>query len=159
MKKQTGLRKVGLIIEGVTKPVFKAHGFANQKLITYWPQIVGESLARFTIPQKISFPPNQTRSGVLYIGVTNPGLSLEIQAQESRIVEKISTFFGYQAVTRIRINIARFNTKEEVLESAPKIALSHQEHKNIMQEIDSVNDAELKEKLKSLAASLFDEQH
>ncbi len=151
-----GVQKIGNVIENLTKPAFKTHGFANQKIITYWAQIVGATLAKFTIPQKIVFPPHQTRAGTLYIGVTNPGLSLEIQAQESRIVERIAAFFGYQAVSRIKVSIARFKVEKEALVSAaPKHMVSKKEMKAITSQLSKISDKALQSQLQRLADTFF----
>lgn len=150
------MQKIGSVIEGLTKPAFKMHGFANQKIITYWAQIVGATLAKFTIPQKIVFPPHQTRAGTLYIGVTNPGLSLEIQAQESRIVERIAGFFGYQAVSRIKVGIARFKVEKEApVCAAPKQIVSKKEMKEINSQLNKVSDKALQLQLKRLSDTFF----
>lgn len=156
MIRHKGVQKIGNVIEGITKPAFKVHGFANQKIITYWSQIVGATLAKFTIPQKIIFPPHQTRAGTLYVGVTNPGLSLEIQAQESRIVEKIATFFGYQAVSRIKVSIVRLKiNKETPVSAAPKQTVSKKEIKMITHQLDKIKDKTLQTQLQRLADTLF----
>src|SRR5271154_17606 len=100
-----GAKKFKDIAGTITKASFVQHGMSNLKIIQNWQHIVGKELTRFSFPQKIAFKPNQKINGLLYIAVNNPGFSLSLQAQESLIIERIATFFGYRAVGRIKIVI------------------------------------------------------
>ncbi len=93
------------LYDDLTKSTFKKYGFINVKILNQWDIIVGEALAKVCLPEKITFEPGQTRSGILHITVTNPAFSLEIQSYEGRIIERIATFFGYKAVSKIRIAV------------------------------------------------------
>lgn len=155
MKPYHGMKKIGNVLDSITRPAFMKYGFANQKIINYWPEIVGSALAKFTLPQKIVFPPGQTRGGILHIGVRNPGLCLEIQAQESHIVEKVATFFGYQAVSRIKVIVIRFSSLLMEAEPAPKQEISSGEHADLEATLVKIKDEELRLRLRALAESLF----
>lgn len=157
MKIYRGKKSFSSLFNDLSKAVFNKYGFANQKIAAHWPLIVGENIAKYTLPQKIIFKPAQTRGGVLHIGVSNPGLSLELQANEGRIIEKISTFFGYQAVSRIKVNIDRgaANSNKPQPKSAPKIPLSQKEATDISQQLNKIKDPELKKSLSALFDTMF----
>ena len=156
-----GPEKVSELFNKITRNAFKNHGFANLKIIESWPQIVGNILAEACWPQKIQFPFGDTRRGVLYIAVSNPGLALSIKAQEARIIQKISVYFGYQAISGIRINISKNIHKDKASKEEQKVEkqkLTHLESTEISTEIEKISDAELKNKIKDLFESIFELQ-
>ncbi len=157
MREYRGKKSFSNLYNDLTKATFVKHGFANQKIASNWQNIVGETIAKYTLPQKIVFKPNSTRAGVLYIGVSNPGLSLELQAKETFIVDKISTFFGYQAVSRIKVNIDRSaaNSNKPQQKSAPKVSISSKEAEKLAKQLKEIKDPELKKSLQDLYDSLF----
>ena len=91
----------GLAVAAADK-VLRKRGFAQATLIRAWPTIVGETFARVSIPEKISYPPHRRSGGVLHLRVER-GAALEIQHQEPRLIERINATFGYAAISRIAI--------------------------------------------------------
>lgn len=89
-------------IERVAKPAFKKHGFAQARLLTQWGEIVGPLLARHSLPTHLRFPAGEHANGQLSVRVES-AFALEFQHLEPVILEKIATYFGYRAVTRLRI--------------------------------------------------------
>lgn len=157
MKHYRGLQQVDRIFAKLTHESFKRYGFANQKIAADWHYIIGKHLAEFTLPQRIVFPANQTRGGTLYIAVSNPGLSLELQAQESSIIGKISTFFGYQAVSRIKVVIDKnIHKPKKHSDKNTKVMINQQDMKEVKKELELIEDDELRKQLTSLADSIFE---
>ncbi len=160
MKTHKGVRSVGNLIEEITNPTFKKNGFINQKLINGWSYIVGSHISKVALPLKIVFEKNQTRNGILYVNVFNPAMSVEITFQESRIIEKISQFFGYQAISKIKIvvhkgrNIANSNSKKP----KEKEVIDQKFSKDIDNAIDEITSEELKTVLNSLKNEIFEEK-
>ncbi len=161
------MKNFELLYYEITAAAFKKHGFINAKILNQWGAIVGESLAKICEPQKITFEPNQTRNGVLHITVSNPAFSLELSSYEARIIERVATFFGYKAVSKIRISVKPKKSSEikqaafihnkklaaEIELSKRPIAISIK----LPKILDQVHDEELKLALASLYESLFKE--
>lgn len=158
MREYRGKKSFSNLYNDLTKATFVKHGFANQKIASNWQNIVGETIAKYTLPQKIVFKPNSTRAGVLHIGVSNPGLSLELQAKETFIVDKISTFFGYQAVSRIKVNIDRSasNSNKPSKAAAPKTSISKKEAEKLLKQLEAIKNPELKATLEELYKGMFE---
>ena len=90
-------------IDKLTGKVFRKKGFATAKIIMEWEQILNNpQLARHTHPFKISYPVGKTTDGVLYIKCSG-ALALELQQYEPKIIEKIATYFGFKAISSIKI--------------------------------------------------------
>lgn len=89
-------------IEPITRPVFKTQGLAGTKIISEWESIVGKKLAGHSIPEKLSFPAGKKTYGTLSIAVEN-GFATELQHMQPVIIDRIATYFGYKAVSRVTI--------------------------------------------------------
>lgn len=101
-KSRRGLRKLGQNLDTLTRTAVKRRGFADIRILTDWPLIVGEILARTTAPLKITTSRDQRREGVLHICVA-PGFATEVQHLEPIILEKVAVYCGYRAASRLRI--------------------------------------------------------
>jgi hypothetical protein len=96
------MRVIGAMLPRVAGPGLGKNGLGEAQLIRHWPDIVGERIARGTVPEKLSFFRGERRDGTLRLGVV-PGLALEIQHNEPVILERINAFLGYRAVTRLTL--------------------------------------------------------
>lgn len=158
LRKYTGQKKLSELTEVATLPSARKHGFAIFKIVTNWPNIVGDFLSIHSTPKSLQFPFNSSSKGVLYISVENPGFSLEIQASEIIILQKISSFFGYKAVDRIVVEISRSRKKisSNTQKSHSKTVISSNENSEMERIIESVEDEKLKEALASISKYSFD---
>lgn len=93
--------------EKLTKQSFARYGFAYGELLARWPEIVGTGLADSCEPERIKWPrgageAEQKLGGTLLIRAA-AGRGLELQHQTHRIIERINQFYGYGAVTAVKI--------------------------------------------------------
>lgn len=96
-------------IAATARSVFKARGFQQDHIVRHWPEIVGASLSGLSMPEKLAFPrtkanesPRRSEGATLTVRVDGPG-ALEFAHQEPQILERINSYYGYQAVTRIKL--------------------------------------------------------
>lgn len=143
-------KELSRCVEQLTRPVFKTKGVAAVKLMTDWPSIVGDRLARRSMPEKITFPHGKKTDGTLTIIVEN-GFAPEIQHMQLLILEKLATYYGYRAV--IRIAIGHSYKKPEPAKPAPKNRAPSLPTEAVKL-TDTVEDAELKSALTSFAETL-----
>jgi len=87
-------------LEKLVRPVYKKHGFAESRILTEWTDIVGRELAECSIPQKLVFRGSKKEEGTLHI-LAASGRALELQHMQPVIIDRIATYFGYNAVTRL----------------------------------------------------------
>ncbi len=109
-----GPRPVGAFAARLLDPVARARGFATTTLLSEWGAIVGAELARFTMPDRVVWPRRQDGEGTgiptgwrpdgatLILRVEGPR-AIEVQHRADKIIERVNTYFGYRAVTGIRI--------------------------------------------------------
>jgi predicted nucleic acid-binding Zn ribbon protein len=68
---------------------------AQYDVITSWPRVVGEQVARVTVAQRID-------NGVLYVGVSSAAWRAELTMKRLDIIEKLNTNAGKRVVKDIR---------------------------------------------------------
>ncbi|MEQ8165525.1 MAG: DciA family protein [Alphaproteobacteria bacterium] len=100
-----GPRAVAGLVAKVTAPALKARGLANAQVVTDWPAIVGPELSRKSFPEKLSFPARQRTGGTLRVRV-EPVFATEFQHLESEIVDRLNTYYGFNAVARLHLRQA-----------------------------------------------------
>lgn len=141
------------VVEPLTRPVLKTKGAGLSRLLTQWPDIVGVALAAHCFPEKISFPSGKKTDGTLTIAVEN-GFATEIQHLQSLLIERLASYYGYKAISRIAISHSyspQIRRKEDHKKTA---ALP----RNIHTHAQNIDDVELKAALESLAKTLSDSQ-
>ncbi|MCE9649967.1 MAG: DciA family protein [Parvibaculum sp.] len=106
--KRFSLPPIGARVAGLTRDVFRKRGFAEGHILAHWPQIAGEMISDYCAPERLIYP-RQIRDGrgpqggaTLEIRVDGP-IALEIKHLEPQIVERINSYYGYQAVTRLKL--------------------------------------------------------
>lgn len=150
-----GARAIGDLMPEIGRTAFRRFGFVQSSVVTRWPEIVGPSHARVCSPEAIRFPPGEKAEGILQLVVV-PAHAPLIQQVVPEIIERVNRFFGYKAVSRVKIRQGAVKPAH-----ADKPAKAPPSLKPIPMELgDSlrdIGDPELRTVLESLARS-FDEQ-
>ena len=138
----------------ITKASFARYGFAYGELLARWPEIVGEALAGTCEPERIKWPRNaqnspQNQGGTLVIRAA-PGRGLDLQHQIHRIIEKTNQFYGYGAVTAVKI-VQSHELKNKPLKSKANI-LDATTTEKLSAELDAIADDKLKDALARLGS-------
>ena len=126
-----------------------------------WSKIVGSYFSNYTEPKNITrIPDYENDLGVtiyknyLKVGVT-PAVALEFQHFKSTIIEKINSYFGYKAITDLRIH-QNYLFKKYDSDHSKKIkqTISHMEQKSIIDKVKPVEHNGLKNSLIDLGVSI-----
>lgn len=144
--------RLGFYTQKAVKPVFKARGLMEGKIITHWPQIVGEKFSRLAIAEKITFPKGKRTEGTLHLSVTSSS-SLLLHYAQDLILEQVNTFFGYRALSKLQMSHG-FLPPEQVCSKEPPSPLSQEEKEWVALQIQSIKDLELKTCLKKLGKAV-----
>lgn len=158
-KRKCITRPVGEMIPGLTKRALGKYGFGQTALITDWPRVVGERLATFSRPLKITFPRGQRIGGLLHIQVVG-AMALELQHMEEILIDRINTYFGYGAVASIRLKqttaLGAIRKKEldPIKKKEKSIQLNNVQKKAIEDQVSHVENEEMREILKRLGESV-----
>lgn len=135
------------------------NGFVETDIITNWEEIIGKQLAQFSFPQKIDFPRDKKNNGCLHLTVPSGAFAVEIKHKEKYILDKINTYFGYNAVSSLKIIqnnelcLEDYRTPHSSKKKLPPIKKEEEEFiKNLSNEINNEN---LKEILIKLGHSIY----
>ena len=83
------------------REIFGKRGFAEMRLITHWPEIVGEAFAASTLPVKVSRSRSGTGSTLTVL--VNGAVAPVLQMQTPEMMRRINAYYGYPAITGISL--------------------------------------------------------
>ena len=142
-----GPKRVGLTLPAAAVQAYRKHGFAESRLLTDWQVVVGERLADVCLPEKLS------RDGVLSIRVA-PAFGLELQHREPKILERIATFFGHRAVSRLKLRQGEVQRPERRKPRETR-ALTPGENVKLEDQLSNVDDDDMRTALERLGRAVL----
>ncbi len=145
---------LGATVDKLTRQTFGQRGLVDGKIIHHWPEIIGEMLAKSSLPEKITYIKGQRGRGTLHLRVSISGLATEIQHQEPIILDRINTYFGYQAVSRIKLTHGPLPDPEPDPDPVQR-PLSENQTQSLADNLISVDDPDLKAALEGLGKSVM----
>lgn len=95
-----GLQSIDQLIDKLVTPISQRQGFARAAILLDWPKIVGANMQQFCQPIKVTFAPNQRSHGKLHVRVPS-AMAQQVTYLEPMILERINSYFGYSAVSRL----------------------------------------------------------
>jgi hypothetical protein len=91
----------------ITRQAFARHGFAEGDVVGHWTEIVGADLARISVPERIKWPRTSAgtgrKTGGTLVVRAEPGRAIDLQYEGPRIMARINAFFGYGAITQVKV--------------------------------------------------------
>ena len=148
------VKPVAQTLDRMTRGLLGKHGFAHATIVTKWPQIVGDDMARHTVPEKIVFSRDGATGGTLHLKTDSGAFAMELQHNEPQVIERINTFFGYRAVVRIKLIQGPLPRNRGVQRAKPPQPLSKTETQAISDKVATVDDPELQKALERLGQNI-----
>ena len=140
--------------EKLTKASFARYGFAYGELMARWPEIVGEALAQYCEPERIKWPrgsgENAQKMGGTLVVRAEPGRGLDLQYKTHQIIERINQFYGYAAVTSVKIVQGHVSTSKLLKKKV--YSLDDKTEEGLAGHLQAIGDEKLKEALHRLGA-------
>lgn len=137
---------------GLLKHHLSARGFAQVEIVTRWAEIAGAKLAEHCFPYRLS-PPGA--NGATLTLIADDRAALELQHQAPKLIDKINTYFGKAAVSKIKVvagDIPRVPSNR-----AAKRPLSEAEESALANRLKAVEDPELRAALSRLGRHALSE--
>ena len=138
----------------ITDTALRKRGFAQSAVITNWAEIVGAELADHTAPQKLAFPRGGRGGGTLHVRVAG-ALATELQHLAPVVLERINTYFGYQAVARLALEQGPLPPRRETGRRPPAPAPDAEEVGAIEGAVSGVEDEGLRRALAGLGRAVM----
>jgi len=146
-----GPRPLSQTVRKVAAPLLRRHGFAEADIVLRWAEIVGERLAQRSAPERLE-KPRGAEAATLHVRVA-PGAGPELQHLTPIVLERISTFFGWRAVDRLRLIQAPLGAPARPVRPTPA-PLTAAEEAALDSTVASAGDDRLKGALRRLGASV-----
>lgn len=162
-RKTTDLQSLAQTLLPLAQDLLGKNGFVETDILTNWDEIIGGQLADFSFPQKIVFQKNKKNDGCLYLIVPSGAFAVEIQHREKYILEKINRYFGYNAVSSLKIiqnnDLDLEDYRHIKTENKQLPHLSEEQKETIKNITNEINNENLKEILIKLGHSILTDNH
>jgi len=152
-RKLAGPRAIASLVGKSSRAALVKRGFAQSDILSKWPTIVGPNLASCSSPEKLNFSRHENKDASLRVRVA-PGWAPEFQHFEPLIIERINSFFGYRAVSRLQLIQAPIKRPPEKKNYSPE-PLTPEQQDWIETATADVTDDDLKKRLTALATSML----
>ncbi|MFC7702893.1 DUF721 domain-containing protein [Plastorhodobacter daqingensis] len=100
-RRMRGFEQTANLLRDRIRGAGEKRGFAVTRLLTHWPEIVGEDIARSTRPIRIGYG-RDGMGATLTLLALGPEAPM-VQMQLPRIREKVNACYGYNAISRITL--------------------------------------------------------
>ncbi len=114
-----GPRPVAAILPKVTRKALGKQGFAHAALITDWKDVVGPELSRVSQPERLTFRQGERRNGTLHVRVLG-AVATEMQHLAPIVIERVNRYFGFRAVSQLKLRHAARIAAATSKPSAPR---------------------------------------
>lgn len=144
---------LGAMLPRIAGRALRRRGFAEARIITDWAAIVGDVLARETMPQKLAFPRGENTGGTLHVMVSG-AFSTELQHLAPLVTEKINAYFGYAAVAKLTMKQGPITRARAAARRKPARPLSGPPSRALRQSLAKIEDDNLRDSLAELGLAL-----
>lgn len=93
--------QAGSLVAGRIRTVGESRGFAVTRLLTHWPEVVGEGVARIARPVEVRY--GRDGLGATLTLLTTGAQAPMLEMQKDQIRDRVNACYGYRAIARIRI--------------------------------------------------------
>ncbi len=96
-----GFKRTAQLVQGRVRRASESRGFAQTRLLTHWPEIVGEDIAAVARPVNVSY--GRQGFGATLTVLTTGAQAPMLEMQKDTVREKVNAVYGYNAIARIRV--------------------------------------------------------
>ena len=149
-----GLDSLTQEVQKLARPLLAQHGFTQVELITHWSEIMGTELALGVKPVKLTFPAKDRINGTLYVRTAGGAFALLLEHQKSRIMERINVYFGYPAVSALKIEQGGVPLPHEP-KAEVEWPVSEEELAPLIEKVNGISDDFLRQKTLEIGIKLL----
>ncbi len=157
-----GFKRTASLLQTQIRKTGETRGFAVSRLLTHWPEIVGQDLAGIARPVDVKYGRQEGFGATLTVLTTGAQAPL-LEMQKEKLREKVNAVYGYNAIARVRITQSSKHGFAEGKvsfqyrkESTPKRLIPDETTVQTAAELSAgVNDDALKRALEQLACNVI----
>lgn len=158
IQKRLGLQQITSLIGAISRPFMQKHSLLDERVFTFWQDIIGPKLADHTLPLRLMGQSDPQKHGYRQLEIlVTPGAALELSYAKTQIIEKINQFYGYAFIGDIKIKQGALPqlTRKAKRRVAKPLAAEKVEWVETL--VDNVEDAELRKALTKLGKNVVSE--
>jgi hypothetical protein len=145
-----GLKPLARLVADIATPICQRAGFSQASIILDWDKIVSPAFSQFCQAIKVIFPAHKKSQGVLHVRVPS-AMALAISYQTPQILERVNSYYGYQAIAKVTIHHGPLVVTPVPLSTRTiKEEINREQHAIVEAEVDVLPAGELKDALRSL---------
>ena len=149
-----GLENLTREVQKLARPLLGQHGFTQVELISHWSDIMGNELALGVKPVKLTFPAKERSNGTLHVRTAGGAFALLLEHQKERIKERVNTYFGYPAVSHLKIEQGGVHMPPHE-EPQVEWPLSEEELRPLLEKVNTISDESLRQKTLEIGIKLL----
>ena len=96
-----GFARTGSLLQQQIRKAGESRGFAVTRLLTHWPEIVGEDMAAMARPVDVKY--GRQGFGATLTVLTTGAMAPMVEMQKEQLRQKVNGVYGYNAIARIRV--------------------------------------------------------
>lgn len=96
-----GFSRAATLLQSKIRAGTEGRGFTETRVLTHWPEIVGEQIATVAQPVSVSF--SQGGMGATLVVLVAGAHAPMIEMQKDQIRDKVNACYGYRAIARVRV--------------------------------------------------------
>ena len=138
-----GLRPFSSSIPKTLKKHLRKGGYNYSNIVDNWTKMVNKKISDVCYPIKVKMGKDM-KDGNLVLNVVH-GKELEIEYQKKEIIDKINSFFGFNCISYVTLKIV-----QDTIENKKKSFSKIKDFSKIEENVNKVNDSDLKSSLNNL---------
>lgn len=143
-------------IRVLTRKALGIRGFSGADILESWEDIVGPDLAKGVKPEKLTFEGNSRSNGTLVVKTAGGAFAMLFEHQKRRVIERINAFFGYPAVSHIKM------VQGALKLSMPKLDMHRpvdaEKLKELTEKVSLIDDEELRNRTYAVGKALLEKK-
>jgi hypothetical protein len=96
-----GFKRTATLLTERIRQAGESRGFAVSRLLTQWPEVVGDDIAAIARPVTVGY--GRGGFGATLTVLTTGAQAPMLEMQKEKIREKVNAVYGYNAISRVRI--------------------------------------------------------
>jgi hypothetical protein len=96
-----GFKRTATLLSDQIRRAGESRGFAVSRLLTHWPEVVGEDIAAIARPVNIGY--GRGGFGATLTVLTTGAQAPMLEMQKEQLRAKVNAVYGYNAISRIRL--------------------------------------------------------
>ena len=160
-KRFRGPQQISELVSGVLDPLMQQRAGMTMQLVMAWEEIAGHIHADYTRPEKLEWPRQMSdddpfQPATLRIACEG-ARAIYLQHESGMIIERVNSFFGFNAIDRIKI-VQKSVQSTEKPRRQPPAKLDPQQQKRLSDLVNSVEDEKLKKALSKMGEGVFSQR-